>query len=156
MVSSQNHDQEEDYLDVFKLQWSFSTENDHCHLETMELIYEIWQYWDIHDYWLLLLVALKAPYVFIFINDTCITNKLSMCERKIQRGYFRVLIHIRGLLHYISCHYCEIFAWISKINEYKAISWQAHPLKKEAKVCNWNERCIGQVCNYYCMINIII
>lgn len=135
---------------------SFSVENDHCHLETMELIYEIWQYWDIHDYWLLLLVALKAPYVFIFINDTCITNKLSMCERKIQRGYFRVLIHIRGLLHYISCHYCEILAWISKINEYKAISWQAHPLKKEAKVCNWNERCIGQVCNYYSMINIII
>lgn len=105
-----------------------SVENDLCHPETMELIYEIWQYWHIHDYWLVLLAALKEPYVFIFSNDIRITNKFTTpCEPKTQRQHFRVLIHITGLLHYILCHYSEILAWISKINEYKPFSWQAHP-----------------------------
>lgn len=97
-----------------------SVENDHCHPKTMEMIYEIWQYWDIHDYWLVLLAALKESYVFIFSYDTRITNKFTtLCEPKTQRQHFRLLIHITGLLHYILCHYSEILAWISKINEYK-------------------------------------
>lgn len=105
-----------------------SVENYHSRCETMELIYELWQYGDTYDYWLVLLAALKEPYVFIFRRDARITNKFSaLCVAKTQRGHFEVLMHITGLLYYVLCHYSKILAWISEMNEYKAISWQAHP-----------------------------
>lgn len=122
-----SHDSDQDRI-ICMRSYHNSVENDHCHLETMELRYKIWQYWDIHDYWLVLLGDLKEPYVFIFSNDTRITNKCTtLREPKTQRQHFRVLIHITGLLHYMLCHYSEILAWIIKINEYKPFCWQAHP-----------------------------